>query len=251
MIDGFLFEPEAALDPSAFETSADFTIDNVEVAGVLQSSRIRDEDVDTGAFDAADVWCWRVDWRDAVSKLLMFRGSLGEIRRRGSVFEAEMRSLSDKLGDPIGRNFLRTCDASLGDGRCGVDVSAPAYRAAGTILEGSTQQVLLVGGLASFESSWFSRGRLLSEGLNLAIAEHRRSLDRDQLVLVDTLRAPLPVGAAATVIAGCDKRLATCQSKFDNRLNFRGFPHVPGADWAVASPKQGRGYDGGSLFSRE
>jgi hypothetical protein len=26
--------------------------------------------------------------------------------------------------------------------------------------------------------------------------------------------------------------------KFDNFLNFRGFPHVPGEDWIMASPQR-------------
>ena len=28
--------------------------------------------------------------------------------------------------------------------------------------------------------------------------------------------------------AGCDRTFATCGEKFENRLNFRGFPHMPG-----------------------
>lgn len=243
---GFMFEPDAALDPTAFEASADLAIDNVEVAGVLQSSRIKDEDVDKGLFDSAEVRLWRVNWRDPSSNVLVFRGALGEIRRRGLVFEAEMRSLSDKLSDPIGRNLLPTCDAVLGDARCGVDLQNPAYRAATSILVGSTLQVLIVSGLGAFEANWFSRGRLLVDGLDLAIAEHRRAFGQDRLVLVDSLASLIAIGAAATVVAGCDKRLATCGAKFANLSNFRGFPHVPGADWAVAYPKEGRGYDGAS-----
>ncbi len=33
--------------------------------------------------------------------------------------------------------------------------------------------------------------------------------------------------------AGCDKRLETCRLKFDNVVNFRGFPHIPGEDWLI------------------
>jgi len=42
------------------------------------------------------------------------------------------------------------------------------------------------------------------------------------------------VGAAFTVTAGCDKHFKTCKAKFDNSVNFRGFPHV--ADIASRSP---------------
>ena len=33
--------------------------------------------------------------------------------------------------------------------------------------------------------------------------------------------------------------------KFDNLLNFRGFPHVPGEDWMMRYPSSGSQNDGG------
>ena len=49
------------------------------------------------------------------------------------------------------------------------------------------------------------------------------------------------------MVAGCDKRAGTCRGKFDNFLNFRGFPHIPGDDWVTAYPKDGAVHDGASL----
>ena len=49
-------------------------------------------------------------------------------------------------------------------------------------------------------------------------------------------------------VAGC-KALAVCGAKFGNVANFRGFPHIPGADVVTRYGVQG-GLDatGGSLF---
>jgi uncharacterized phage protein (TIGR02218 family) len=30
--------------------------------------------------------------------------------------------------------------------------------------------------------------------------------------------------------AGCDKSLATCRDRFNNVINFRGMPYLPGTD---------------------
>ena len=38
--------------------------------------------------------------------------------------------------------------------------------------------------------------------------------------------APSP-GDAFTVYAGCDHTQGTCQGRFNNLANFRGFPYVP------------------------
>ena len=40
----------------------------------------------------------------------------------------------------------------------------------------------------------------------------------------------IAVGDTYTVTYGCDKKLATCLERFDNKNNFRGEPHVPGSD---------------------
>ncbi|MEM0984636.1 MAG: DUF2163 domain-containing protein [Pseudomonadota bacterium] len=42
----------------------------------------------------------------------------------------------------------------------------------------------------------------------------------------------------------CDQAFATCRDRFSNTDNFRGFPHMPGADFLLAGPA-GNGTDGG------
>lgn len=49
-----------------------------------------------------------------------------------------------------------------------------------------------------------------------------------------TLHLPMPYALAAgdtySMVAGCDKSLATCKDRFDNVVNFRGEPYLPGID---------------------
>jgi len=58
-----------------------------------------------------------------------------------------------------------------------------------------------------------------------------------------------PVAADAfSVYPGCDRTLNTCVDKFNNLVNFRGFPHIPGNDFVMRYPLAGEpGSDGGSL----
>ncbi len=52
-----------------------------------------------------------------------------------------------------------------------------------------------------------------------------------------TLREPppfaTPAGAPVEITQGCDRRFATCVSRFANAANFRGEPHLPGNDVLV------------------
>lgn len=45
---------------------------------------------------------------------------------------------------------------------------------------------------------------------------------------------------------GCDKRSTTCSYQFDNLLNFRGFPDIPGEDFLTVYPAKGERHDGRS-----
>lgn len=68
---------------------------------------------------------------------------------------------------------------------------------------------------------------------------------------VITLWRPLPAstmqGDAVWLIAGCDKRSETCRVKFDNLVNFQGFPDIPGDDWLMSVPRSDGDSDGGSM----
>ena len=58
---------------------------------------------------------------------------------------------------------------------------------------------------------------------------------------------PIAAGDSFTVTAGCDKRFETCHDRFNNVVNFRGFPHIPGNDFVISYPVQGEpGNDGKS-----
>jgi hypothetical protein len=40
----------------------------------------------------------------------------------------------------------------------------------------------------------------------------------------------IAIGDTYSVTPGCDKQISTCRTKFNNVVNFRGFPKVPGSD---------------------
>jgi hypothetical protein len=47
------------------------------------------------------------------------------------------------------------------------------------------------------------------------------------------LQSVSSVGDTFTIYYGCDHTPGTCQSKFNNLANFRGFPYVPPPQMAV------------------
>lgn len=254
-IDGVTHAPGTGLTAQAVEQATGLGIDTHSVEGALSSEAVADADLERGLYDGAEVLFWIVDWTEPANRLLEARGRLGAVRRGGHAFEAEVAGLAEAANQPEGRVFARACARRLGDAGCGVTLATPAFRGNATVLTVASEHTVTVAGLEGYASRWFDRGALAwDSGANAGgVATVKAHRARDGAVSLTLWEAPaLPVapGDALTVTAGCDKSLATCAEKFANALNFGGFPHMPGDDWAVAYPTAGEVHDGGSLFGR-
>jgi hypothetical protein len=104
----------------AAETAQGLAAGSLAVGGVLDDTRIVEADVAAGLWDRAAVALWRVDWMRPDLKVLLERGTLSRIRREGEGFTAEIEGPLAALERVVGRTYGRTCDAMLGDARCGV-----------------------------------------------------------------------------------------------------------------------------------
>lgn len=237
--DGTTFEAAAGFTASEMRDSVGLSVDNLEVASALSSERLSEADLAAGVYDDARVEIYRVNWAAPEQRVLMRSGSLGEVRRAGLTFTAEVRGLSHYLQQPKGRLYQFTCDADLGDVRCKVLLSDPVYRGEGAVGEASSDRRFTASGLDAFEDDWFSRGLLTftsgaAIGQSIEVRTHGKAGDVVSIELWAPARAPLASGQTFVVTAGCDKHLATCQAKFANVANFRGFAHMPGNDFVTS-----------------
>lgn len=237
--DGTVFEAATGFSGTEMRDSVGLSVDNLEVTGALTSERLAEDDLAAGLYDDARVEIFRVDWQSPQNRVLMRTGSLGEVRRAGRDFAAEVRGLAHYLQQPKGRLFQYTCDADLGDPRCRVMTSDPAFQGAGVIVTASSSRRFTASGLEAFASSWFSRGLVTftsgaAQGQQIEVKTHTRSGSQVSIELWEPAREPLAAGQEFSIQAGCDKTLAACREKFSNTVNFRGFPQMPGNDFVTA-----------------
>ena len=249
--DGITFRADTGLSAQAIEQSTGLSVDNTEAIGTLTDTAITEADIIAGRYDGAEVRFWIVNWADPSERLMRFRGSIGEMRRNGPEFRAELRGLAEALNQPQGRVFQRACAATLGDAACGVDLNTPAFRIETPAYAVKRNRVFWTDPLPQAER-WFEKGRLTvmsgaATGLSGLIKANRIDGPRHLIELWQPLGAEVAAGDLIRLEAGCDKRMATCQAKFDNLLNFRGFPDIPGEDWLVSTPRRSGSNDGGSL----
>jgi uncharacterized phage protein (TIGR02218 family) len=241
--DGTDFAAETGLTPSEIRAGSDLAVDAQDAAGVLTDDRITEADILAGLWDNAAVEVWRVNWADVAQRVLMRRGSVGQIRRGRSAFTAEVRSLAHILNQTVGRMYQATCDADLGDARCGVDLDDVAFSASSAVVDLLRSRAFTASGLSGFEAGWFSGGVLTwttgaNAGRRAEIARHELAAGVVTLVLLEAPVQAIEAGDDFDLVAGCDKSCATCAAKFDNVVNFRGFPHIPGPDAVLRYARQ-------------
>jgi uncharacterized phage protein (TIGR02218 family) len=243
VFDGTTFEAASGFTASEIREQVGLSVDNLEVAGALISDRLSETGLAAGDFDDAAIEIFRVNWQDTDQRILARKGSLGEVRRTGTAFAAEVRGLAHYLQQPRGRLFQYTCDADLGDARCTVDLDQPAFRATATVTVVADARRIIVDGLDDYVAGWFTRGILaFTSGANVGrameIKNHRPVSAGIEIELWQPMGDAITVGDTATATAGCDKRIETCTARFANAINYRGFPHMPGNDFvtAVAQP---------------
>ena len=250
--DGMTFLADSGLSARTLALSSGLAVDNSEAMGLLQSDVIAEADIVAGRFDGAEVRNWLVRWDDVSQRQLRFRGQIGEITRHAGQFQVELRGLTDVLNQPTGRTFLRTCAAVLGDAQCRVKTQDPAYSVIVPISQQTDLRDLSVIN-TGFTDRWFEQGQLIvtsgrAKGLVAGIKEDRVADGQRRIVLWQALRADLKPGDSVRLIAGCDRRAETCRVKFDNLVNFRGFPDMPTDDWLTAVPRGDDAGTGGSLW---
>jgi len=237
VLGGETFEPDTGADGAALAARADFSVGNTEIDGLLSSERLDAAELQSGRFDGADIEIWRVNWQAPDQRLLVMRGTIGEVRREGARFTAEIRGPAAALDETRGRLYQRHCDARLGDARCGVDLDAPALRGEGTVTAIVDEARFSVSGLSLFADAWFDMGALeWTGGANSGTRSHVKSYGSGSIALFAPPGAAVAPGDLFVVRAGCDKSFATCAGKFANALNFRGFHLMPGDDVVLAPP---------------
>jgi uncharacterized phage protein (TIGR02218 family) len=231
---GLTYAARSGLDGAEAEVSLGLSVGGTEVSGALNADTLTEADLANGRYDGATVEAWLVNWANVAQNFLVDVGTIGEVRRSDRAFIAEIRGLAAGLDEERGRLYQAACSADLGDARCGVALGAAAYSASATVA-GASALSFTAAGLAGFADGWFTGGELVftsgaNAGARAEIKKHRLAGTTATFDLWSGLAAPLAAGDAFTARAGCDKTFATCKAKFNNALNFRGFPHIPGPD---------------------
>jgi hypothetical protein len=164
------------------------------------------------------------------------KGHIGQININGQSFGAEFMGLGKQLEKGLLRPYLPSCPALLGDTECGVNLAT--YTHTGTLGTVDSSGLTLTDAARIEAAGYFDYGLItMTSGDSSGYSMEIKSYTPGTFVL----QQPLPFGVSAgdtySARAGCDKTKATCKNTFNNLVNFRGFPDLPGMDKVLAYGK--------------
>jgi uncharacterized phage protein (TIGR02218 family) len=231
---GTVFRASPGMTLGELHLSADLAPDHALIATGLHPEGFTAADLDRGRFAQADAEIWRADTENVDARMLLAAGTLGQVERRGDRVVSEFRSLVHRLSTMLGRTYQKSCDAFLGDNRCGVALTGS--------LRSDGMAVSLDGLRIRFTAASGGAGEIFNGG-TLTVTEgplagmkgaiRAASHTTDGAMILEPWQ-PLPrrleLPVAARLTAGCDKSYETCRDRFANVVNFRGFPEIPGLD---------------------
>jgi uncharacterized phage protein (TIGR02218 family) len=243
IVDGITYRPANSFSASQLASDTDMSVADVELLGALDSDDIQAADLLAGVYDHAEVELFLVDWGDlSLPRTIVRRGWIGTISQAGIAFRAELRGLGQRIQQPVIDSYSAECRVDLFSGKCGANRAAFAVAASVTALTdgalgvASDNRVFFASSLGQ-PPGWFDYGEIWWTGGNNAGRKTEvRSFAGGRIELWEPMGLDLAVGDTFTIHAGCDKSFATCKAKFNNVLNFRGEPHVPGNDAMLRYP---------------
>lgn len=227
-----LYAPASGINPAAITRKLGIEPQSSEVAGALSSDALDERDLSLGRWDGARVSLTAVDWQDPKAEpIRLLGGRLGGVSIDGDGFSADLEGAATRLLRPVCPSTSAECRAELGDKACRVDLAGRSIIA--HVLGSRSAELTLDRPV----DDRFVLGRLrYLDGENCGVSTIILSATGSTVIVRDLPRGTVESGCRIELREGCDKRFATCVSRFANAVNFRGEPHLPGNDLLTRYP---------------
>lgn len=160
--------------------------------------------------------------QDPLEGSTIFVGMIKNVAWAGNQATVQCTGFEHFLKKQIPRErYQPSCNYFLYSDECGIDKTLFQTNTTLTAID-SSGMILTSTDFGLQSDNYFAWGYLVKGDYKRMIVEHAGNLV--------TMRYPIPnltVGDAVTIYAGCNKKIETCNTKFDNILEFGGFNEVP------------------------
>jgi uncharacterized phage protein (TIGR02218 family) len=231
LIDGMVYVARTGFSPTDLDSNSSLAVDNLNANGVLDSDLLTEEELATGKWDFAAVEIFLVNAKNiGQGRDILVSGRLGEVKVGRVGFEAEVRGLANAYAQSHNLTYQPGCRATLGDSKCRVDLAPFTFE--GTLTAVSPDGLTLFDIDRTEPNGFFDFGNVrMTSGKSNGLVMEVKTFEAGQMGLQLEFGPGVEAGDTYTIQVGCGKRYQEdCIGRFNNGINFRGEPHLPGMD---------------------
>lgn len=236
------YKSKGGFNSSAVESSSGLSVDNLDFDAIIDDVTITVADLKQGLFNNAFVEVLLVDYKNLTTgnKVILKSGTLGDVvvKDNGSYY-SEVRGLNNRLQTRIGQVYTPLCNArQLGDTRCKFNLVGSTFvTSVLSVIDKRTfthNTSVQAAGYFNFGIvDWLSGSA--NNGASMEVKSYTVNAGIGTFVLQLPMAKNIIVGDSFRAKRGCDRKFETCKNTFNNAVNFRGFPHLPGLDEMLKS----------------
>jgi len=203
----------------------------MDLEGVLAIAGIDRDEVASGVFDGARLYCFATAWNAPVEdEEPVGAATLGRTTIVDDRYKIEMMALIDALNQSVGSTYTAACPKTFGGQEfagCKVDLAPITVTGTVThVTDGTTWR----DSARTEAADWFALGTVTwTAGANAGLkAQEIKRYELDGTVeTYEPAYYGVTVGDTYSLAPGCRKRLEDCRDKWDNVINFGGYSFVP------------------------
>lgn len=230
-VDGVTYVPAPGLQATQYVATADTEVSAQQIGGGWVD--MPEQDIASGVLDGASIeGAWASYERPENGRLVVFVGKVDSITYTENGFKAEIMSFMKQLERNIGHVYTANCRhklfGSAGPGMAGAcTLNSASYTFNGTVATVVKNRWKFTATDVTNADGYFSHGRLtFTSGPNNGLSFQVKTYEDGAFELLLPTGRAINVGNTFSIQAGCDKTAPTCKAKFNNIVNFGGFPHI-------------------------
>lgn len=230
--DGVEYNSFSGDDIKNIKSNLDIEEDSFEFSNIISSNLILENDILAGKYDNAKIEIFLLDIQNQNNgKVVLLTGTISDIECKGDMFTAKVKGLKDEINKTIGELYSPLCRCGFCDTKCGLDKANFTFLATITNVLNDVSFTTNNEAILNQSNGYFDNGIIEftsgdNNGQKMEIKQHANGT----FILSLNLPQELKIGDAFKITAGCNKQFSTCCSKFNNAINFRGEPHLPGME---------------------
>lgn len=237
-VGAFVYQPHGGAERTAVKLTDSLEADNMSISGIYKPDQITETELHAGLYDHAEVEVFLAFANGTTSGTIsLCAGHFGDVTMSGDGdggYKIDLEGLSHALDTSIGEITSAGCRATFGDSRCKANLATWRHTYTLAAVESAKRMTITLPS-ALPAGSTYAQGKFeVMSGTAAGLEGEIKDWDGASMTLYLPLETAPVAGDSVRLTAGCDHTRDVCYAVFNNVLNFRGEPDIPGNDSLLA-----------------